>query len=186
MKLTESFYVVENINFLGWTRHLFYNTIALWQKILHVWSFSTLNPSSILKKWIIRPFSTSTILPHFKCHTFLMGWWYSFSLPTRWITNEWGIYYIHLREFWWWYFTYVCMYNIYVKWGEAFSLTHVQHRVIITTLLKWLTFAFDCPKNMNNNIQLPWFNHGELKLFLESVFGERIWRGFHAPSSPWP
>ena len=69
---------------------------------------------------------------------------------------------------------YICMYNIYVKWGEAFSLTHVQHRVIITTLLKWLTFAFDCPKNMNNNIQLPWFNHGELKLFLESVFGERI------------
>ena len=51
------------------------------------------------------------------------------------------------------------MYNIYVKWGEAFSLTHVQHRVIITTLLlKWLTFAFDCPKNMNNNIQLPWLS----------------------------
>ena len=72
------------------------------------------------------------------------------------------------------------MYNIYVKWGEAFSLTHVQHRVIITTLLKWLTFAFDCPKNMNNNIQLPWFNHGELKLFLESVLG----RGYDGAFTP--
>ena len=79
---------------------------------------------------------------------------------------------------------YICMYNIYVKWGEAFSLTHVQHRVIITTLLKWLTFAFDCPKNMNNNIQLPWFNHGELKLFLGVCFWGEDMTGLSRPKQP--
>ena len=76
------------------------------------------------------------------------------------------------------------VYNIYVKWGEAFSLTHVQHRVIITTLLKWLTFAFDCPKNMNNNIQLPWFNHGELKLFLGVCFWGEDMTGLSRPKQP--
>ena len=107
-----------------------------------------------------------------------------FFLSSNKMNNKWGIY-THLREFWWWwYFTYVCMYNIYVKWGEAFSLTHVQHRVIITTLLKWLTFAFDCPKNMNNNIQLPWFNHGELKLFLGVCFWGEDMTGLSRPKQP--
>ena len=79
---------------------------------------------------------------------------------------------------------YICMYNIYVKWGEAFSLTHVQHRVIITTLLKWLTFAFDCPKNMNNNIQNSPGYHGELSSsFWKSVFGERM-TGLSRPKQP--
>ena len=111
-----------------------------------------------------------------------MGWWYSFSSNK--MNNKWGIYYTHLREFWWWYFTYVCMYNIYVKWGEAFSLTHVQHRVIITLLLKWLTFAFDCPKNMNNNIQLPWLSWWALKLFLEVCFWGEGMTGLSRPKQP--
>ena len=150
---------------------MFYNTSIAFLKLFNPKPFFNFQ-----KKWIILPFSTSTILPHFKCHTFLMGWWYSFSSNK--MNNKWGIYYTHLREFWWWYFTYVCMYNIYVKWGEAFSLTHVQHRVIITTLLKWLTFAFDCPKNMNNNIMVS-------SSSFWSLFLGRGWRGFHAPSSPW-